>query len=35
MKTAFIRNMSHEIRTPLNAINGFSQLLNDPSVELN
>jgi len=35
MKTAFIRNMSHEIRTPLNAINGFSQLLNDPNVELN
>ncbi len=35
MKAAFIRNMSHEIRTPLNAINGFSQVLCDPSMEFN
>ena len=34
IKTAFIRNMSHEIRTPLNAINGFSQLLCNPKIEL-
>lgn len=27
MKTAFINSMCHEIRTPLNAINGFSELL--------
>ena len=35
MKASFIRNITHEIRTPLNAINGFTQLLNNPSFELN
>lgn len=33
MKTAFINSMCHEIRTPLNAINGFSGLLLDQSIE--
>ena len=35
MKASFIRNITHEIRTPLNAINGFTQLLNNPNIELN
>lgn len=35
MKASFIRNVTHEIRTPLNAINGFTQLLNNPEFELN
>ena len=35
MKKAFIDNMSHEIRTPLNIINGFTQALTMPGVELN
>ena len=35
MKASFIRNITHEIRTPLNAINGFTQLLNNPNFELN
>lgn len=33
-KTAFIESMTHEIRTPLNAINGFSQMLTTPGLEL-
>lgn len=33
MKTAFINSMCHEIRTPLNAINGFSNLLLDKSID--
>lgn len=33
MKDAFISSMCHEIRTPLNAINGFSSLLLDESVD--
>lgn len=33
-KTAFIQSMTHEIRTPLNAINGFTQVLNMPDVEM-
>lgn len=34
MKTAFINSMCHEIRTPLNAINGFSNLLLDESIDV-
>lgn len=34
LKTAFLQNMSHEIRTPLNSILGFSQLLNQDSVNI-
>lgn len=34
MKTAFINSMCHEIRTPLNAINGFSSLLLDESIDI-
>lgn len=33
-KTSFIQSMTHEIRTPLNAINGFTQVLNMPGVEI-
>ncbi len=33
MKTAFINSMCHEIRTPLNAINGFSSLLLDETID--
>ena len=33
-KTSFMQSMTHEIRTPLNAINGFTQLLNMPGVEM-
>jgi len=32
LKSAFLSNMSHEIRTPMNAICGFSNLLNDKSI---
>ena len=33
LKTIFLANMSHEIRTPMNAIIGFSDLLNNGTVE--
>ena len=33
-KTSFIQSMTHEIRTPLNAINGFTQVLTMPGVEI-
>lgn len=33
MKTAFVNSMCHEIRTPLNAINGFSNLLLDDTID--
>lgn len=33
MKSAFIDSVCHEIRTPLNAINGFVNLVTDPSIE--
>jgi len=33
LKSAFLANMSHEIRTPMNAIIGFSNLLDDPSMQ--
>jgi PAS domain S-box-containing protein len=33
LKTAFLHNISHEIRTPMNAIVGFSNLLNDQSID--
>lgn len=33
LKSAFLANMSHEIRTPMNAIIGFSELLNDNTLE--
>lgn len=32
LKTAFLHNLSHEVRTPANAIQGFSQLLNQPGL---
>lgn len=34
MKTAFVNSMCHEIRTPLNAINGFSSLLLDETIDV-
>jgi signal transduction histidine kinase len=34
LKTVFLQNMSHEIRTPLNSIVGFSNILTDPTMEL-
>ncbi len=32
LKSAFLANLSHEIRTPMNAIMGFSDLLQDPTL---
>ncbi len=32
LKTQFLLNMSHEIKTPMNAINGFSNMLNNPDL---
>ncbi len=34
LKSAFLANMSHEIRTPMNAILGFSELVQDPTMEM-
>jgi len=34
MKTNFIHQISHEIRTPLNILNGFTQILTTPGMEL-
>lgn len=34
MKSDFIQQVSHEIRTPLNILNGFSQILTAPGVQL-
>lgn len=34
MKTNFIQQISHEIRTPLNILNGFTQILTTPGMEL-
>jgi len=34
LKSAFLANMSHEIRTPMNAIIGFSQLLDEPGINI-
>jgi signal transduction histidine kinase/ligand-binding sensor domain-containing protein/ActR/RegA family two-component response regulator len=33
LKSAFLANMSHEVRTPMNAIIGFSNLLEDRSID--
>ena len=33
-KTSFMQSMTHEIRTPLNSINGFTQVLTIPGIEL-
>ncbi|MEN8203910.1 MAG: PAS domain S-box protein [Bacteroidota bacterium] len=34
LKSAFLANMSHEIRTPMNSIIGFSNLLVNPTLEV-
>ena len=33
-KTSFMQSMTHEIRTPLNSINGFTQVLTIPGIDL-
>lgn len=33
LKTEFLNNMSHEIRTPMNGIVGFSEMLNDETID--
>ena len=35
MKSDFIRQISHEIRTPLNILNGFTQVVTAPDIQLN
>lgn len=34
MKGVFIQHISHEIRTPLNIINGYTQIVANPEIEL-
>ena len=34
MKSEFIKNISHEIRTPLNILNGFTQIILEPGMEM-
>ena len=34
MKMEFIKNISHEIRTPLNVLNGFTQIITAPGMEM-
>jgi PAS domain S-box-containing protein len=34
LKSSFLTTMSHELRTPLNAIIGFSDIINDPGLDL-
>ena len=34
MKATFIQHVSHEMRTPMNIINGYSQIIADPTYEL-
>lgn len=34
MKSEFIKNISHEIRTPLNVLNGFTQIMMSPGIEM-
>ena len=34
LKSAFLANMSHEIRTPLNSIVGFTEIFDEPEIDL-